>query len=221
MTGRAEADVAAAVDDFRSLGVAVTGIAADLARLEEAHRLGAEAIRLADRLDILINNAGMSIRQDFWEVSDDDWEYQVNVNLRSPFVLAQHAARHMLRHSIRGRIVNTGTIGARRCHKDAAVYDAAKAAVEAMTRNMAYELGGAGITVNCVVPGPIAERPGAPERPAMWAAISPFVPAGRLGVAADIANAVRFFCLPDSSFITGQSLVVDGGYGDPLAENFL
>ena len=163
----------------------------------------------------------MSVRENFWDVSDASFEEQANVNFRSPFVLAQHAARHMLANGIAGRIVNTSSVGAHRCHRDAAVYDSAKGAVETMTRNMAFELGSSGITVNCVIPGPIADRPGAPEPRDFWNQMIPYVPAGRLGSADDIAAATLFFCLPEASFTTGQSLLVDGGFAAPLTENYL
>ena len=164
VTGRGEAAVDQAVDELRALGAEVVGVAADLARVEEAHRLATATLARVERLDILVNNAGMSLRGPFWEVTDADWEEQVNVNYRGPFVLAQYAARHMRQAGLPGRIVHTSTIGAHRCHKDAAVYDSAKGAVEVMTRNMAWELGPSGITVNCVIPGPIAERPGQTEQ---------------------------------------------------------
>jgi glucose 1-dehydrogenase len=218
VSGRDEEPVAASVAAMRSLGVAAWGFPADLARVSEAHRLAEEALARVPRLDILVNNAGMSIRGHFWEVSDSDWEEQVNVNYRAPFVLAQHVARHMLHQDIRGRIVNIGTIGARAAHKDAAVYDSAKGAVEVMTRNMAYELAPHGISVNCVVPGAISERPGAPERPDAWDGARQNIPYGRVGRAEDIAAVVRFFCLPESGFTTGQCLLVDGGHSSYLHE---
>jgi NAD(P)-dependent dehydrogenase (short-subunit alcohol dehydrogenase family) len=140
------------------------------------------------------------------------------VNLRSPFVLAQHAARHMIARGGGGRIVNISTIGAHAVHKDAAVYDSAKGAVEVMTKNFAYELAPHGISVNCVIPGAIADRPGAPPRPEAWARALRNIPSGRLGRAEDIAAAVRFFCLPETQFTTGQSLLVDGGHSLYLHE---
>ena len=127
----------------------------------------------------------------------------------------------MRQRGITGRIVNTSTIGAHGCHRDAAVYDSAKAAVEAMTRNMAWELGAGGITVNCVVPGPIGDRPGAQEGGGLWEGIRPYVPVGRVGSANDVAIAVLFFCLPGAAFVTGQTLHVDGGYAAGLPENYL
>lgn len=220
ITGRDEGDVARVVAELTPLGRNVWGIAADLARVEEAHRLATEAISLVPKLNILVNNAGMSRRAPFWEISDEHWDEQVNVNYRSSFILAQYAARQMRANAVRGRIVNTSTIGAHQCHAATAVYDSAKSAVEAMTRNMAWELGPDGITVNCVVPGPIGDRPGASESRALWDGITPFVPAGRVGSAGDVANAVLFFCLPASSFVTGQTLHVDGGYTAGLPENY-
>lgn len=218
VSGRESAAVEASVAAMRSLGVTSFGIPADLARIEDAHRLANEALARVEHLDILVNNAGMSRRSSFWEVTDADWEYQVNVNYRSPFILAQHAARHMIERDIRGRIVNISTIGVHACHTNAAVYNSAKAAVEAMTRNMAYELGPHGIAVNCVAPGAIAERPGAEQRPERWAAAGQQIRIGRVGRAEDIAAAVRFFCLPESEFTTGQTLLVDGMHAEWLRD---
>lgn len=217
VSGREADAVQASVDAIRALDVEAIGIPADLARFEEAHRLAEATLAAVPQLDILMNNAGMSIRGNFWDVTDDEWDYQVNVNYRSPYILAQHAAKHMIERGIRGRIVNTSTIGARACHTNAAVYDSAKGAVEVMTRNMAYELGPHGITVNCVAPGNIAERPGA-EPAEWWERARTKIPFGRLGRAEDIAAAVVFFCLPESEFTTGQTLLIDGAHDTYLPE---
>jgi NAD(P)-dependent dehydrogenase (short-subunit alcohol dehydrogenase family) len=217
ISGRDAADVNASVEAIRALGVRAWGIPADLALLAEAHRLADETLKTVDQLDILINNAGMSIRGNFWDVTDDEFEYQLNVNYRSSFVLAQHAAKHMIERGIRGRIVHTSTIGARACHTDAAVYDSVKGGVETMTRNMAYELGPYGISVNCVAPGNIAERPG--QGPAdWWEPAAKRIPFGRLGKSTDISAAVLFFCLPETEFTSGQVLLVDGAHDSYLPE---
>ncbi|MFT4041041.1 MAG: SDR family NAD(P)-dependent oxidoreductase [Thermomicrobiales bacterium] len=218
--GRDAADVARTVDELSGGGRHIIGFTADLTRAEDAHRLAEQALAAVPQLDILINNAGASTQEPFWEVSDASWEAQNTVNYRSPFILAQHAARHMRERGIAGRIVNTSTVGAHVCHGKTLVYDAAKAAVEAMTRNMAWELGPSGITVNCVVPGPIGDRPGDSPSGALWQRIAPFVPVGRVGSGADVAAAVLFFCQPTAAFITGQSLQVDGGYAMGLPENY-
>jgi NAD(P)-dependent dehydrogenase (short-subunit alcohol dehydrogenase family) len=217
VSGREPGDVAASVAAIEALGVRAIGIPADLARIAEAHRLAEEAIGQAGQLDIVVNNAGMSIRSSFWDVTDDEFEYQTNVNYRSPFIICQHAARHLIARQARGRIVNISTIGAHSCHRDAAVYDSVKAAIEAMTRNMAYELGPRGISVNCVIPGAIPERPGSSTL-ATDARSARYIPFGRAGRAEDVAAAVRFFCLPESEFTTGQSLLVDGAHRSYLQE---
>ena len=219
-TGREPEAVDASVRAIEAAGVPAWGIPADLAKVSEAHRLAETALASVPHIDILVNNAGMSIRGNFWDVTDAEWDCQVNVNFRSPFELAQHMAKQMIGRGIRGRIVNTSTIGARHCHANAAVYDSAKGGVETMTRNMAYELGPHGITVNCVAPGAIPDRPGANQnydRDAR-ARYLRHIPAGRAGRAEDIAAAVRFFCLPESEFTTGQTLLVDGGHATYIPE---
>lgn len=141
----------------------------------------------------------------------------MSANWWATFVLSQHAARHMMAHGIHGRIVNISTIGAHYNHRDALVYNAAKAAIEATTRNMAYELGPYGISVNCVAPGIMMDRPGTPRNEERWRdQVERFIPLGRVGQAEDIAAAVRFFCLPESEYTTGQTLLVTGGYAMSL-----
>lgn len=220
VSGREADAVDASVAAIEAHGVKAWGIPADIARIDDAHRLATKAIELVPQIDILINNAGMSIRGNFWDVTDAEFETQVNVNFRSPFIIAQHIGKQMIDRSITGRIVNTSTIGATHCHADAAVYDSSKGAVETMTRNMAYELAPYGITVNCVVPGAIPERPGAapPKDAGRHATYVKHIPIGRAGRAEDIAAAVRFFCLPDASFTSGQTLLVDGAHSTYLPE---
>lgn len=217
VSGREADAVEASVQAIQALGVEAVGIPADLANLDDTERLADEALAIAPELDILVNNAGMSIRQSFWDVSREEFDYQLNVNWRSPFVLNQRIAKNMIDRGIQGRIVNISTIGARACHTDALVYDAAKGAVEVMTRNMAYELGPYGISVNCVAPGNIADRPGA-SYAEWWDRGAKKIPLGRIGKADDIAAAVLFFCLPETAFTTGQTLLVDGAHDTYLPE---
>ena len=216
VSGRDPDDVAASVAAVEALGVRAWGIPADLASADAAHALGPAAIDAAGQLDILVNNAGMSIRGNFWEVTDAEWDEQMTINVRSPFILAQHAAAHMIDRGIRGRIVNISTIGAFAGHTDGMVYNIAKAGVQAMTRNMSYELGPHGISVNCVAPGAVPDKPGTPfsredDNPA-------YIPYKRYGRAEDIATAVVFFCLPETEWTTGQTLLIDGAHNSYLKE---
>ena len=220
VTGREQADVDASVDAIGSIGVQAWGIPADLSRVEDAHALAIQAFDLAPTLDIVVNNAGMSIPQPFWEATDADYEYQMNVNLRAPFIICQHAAKRWIRDGVRGRVVNVSTIGVFRGHRDNMVYNMAKSGVQTMTRNLSYELGPYGITVNCVAPGAVPDRPGSDWRipPEHRERVGETIPTGRYGRAEDIAAAVLFFCLPESEWTTGQTLLVDGAHISYLHE---
>ena len=212
VSGREQGDVDASVEAMREIGVTAWGFPADLSRTEDAHHLGQQALEAVGQLDILVNNAGMSIQNDFWKVPDGEFEYQLNVNLRSPFILAQYAARNMIEHGHGGRIVNVSTVGVTAAHPNRMVYNLAKGGVETMTRNMGYELGPHGITVNCVAPGNMAERPGnvfdVPEE--HKERLRRQIPVGRVGNGDDIAATVIYFCLPEAAYVTGQTLLVDG-----------
>jgi NAD(P)-dependent dehydrogenase (short-subunit alcohol dehydrogenase family) len=220
VSGRDQADVDASVAAMREIGVESWGIPADLSLLEDAHALAKAALETVDTLDIVVNNAGMSIAQNFWEVSDADWDYEMNVNVRAPFVICQHAARSWIEQGVRGRIVNVSTIGVFKGHRDKMVYNIAKSGVQTMTRNMSFELGPHGITVNCVAPGAVPDKPGTEHEVTSEGRerIKRVIPTGRYGRAEDIATAVVFFCLPETEWTTGQTLLVDGAHISSLME---
>ena len=211
VSGTTAAEVASTVRDLRDGGARADGSAADLSDPAAAHDLGRAALQRLGRIDILINNAGMSTRASSWTVSDADWEHQLNVNLRAPFILGQHATRAMIEAGRGGRIVNISTVGAQHAFRDAAAYNAAKSGIEALTRQHATELGPYGITVNAVAPGAVMDRPEAPDEPELRRRYAAQIPLGRVGRSEDIAAAVLFLCLPEAGWITGQVLTVDGG----------
>lgn len=221
VTGRAQHAVDDAARAIRAIGVDAWGLTADLANPAEAHSLAERALAIVGPFDILVNNAGMSLPRPMWEVTDDSWDEEMNTNVRAPFILSQHLSRAMIDGGIAGRIVNISTIGVFAAHKQQMVYNVAKGGVQAMTRCMAWELGRHGITANCIAPGAVTERPGVPvealESPLskLWAER---IPMGRLGRADDIASAVVYFCLPEASWITGQTLLIDGGHISYLRE---
>lgn len=100
VSGRDADDVADSVQAMQGLGVDAWGIPADLADIDGAHALAKTTLKTVGPIDLLINNAGMSIRGNFWEVTDAEWDEQMNVNVRSPFILAQHAAAAMIERGI-------------------------------------------------------------------------------------------------------------------------
>ena len=166
-----------------------------------------------DRLDILINNAGVCPVVPLAELSDAIWETTLAVNVSAPFKLARGLAP-LLALSNAGRIINIGSIMSSFGDAKFMAYAASKHAILGLTRSLANELGSMGITVNCVQPGAIVtgmSRPtfdSVPEAAEYYRARSPL---GRLGQPEDIADVLAFLASDDARFITGQGIMVDGG----------
>jgi NAD(P)-dependent dehydrogenase (short-subunit alcohol dehydrogenase family) len=168
-----------------------------------AHRYG--------RLDVLVNNAGIFRQTPLMAIPVDEWDDMFAVNVRS-MLLTTQAAAPFLAESPAGRIVNMASMGGKVGEPGQAHYAASKAAVIALTRVAAMELGSAGITVNCICPGYVATDMGAadrtPEQVAAWSARSPL---GRLGTPGDVARMAVFLASEAAAYCTGQALNVTGG----------
>lgn len=158
------------------------------------------------RLDVLVNNAGLWYRRAFAEISVDEWDRVLGVNLRGVFLCTQ-AALPLLQASGAGTVVNVGSqAGLTVTRGQGAHYHASKAAVAHLTKVLAFELGPMGIRVNCVAPSAVVDDPGVLP-PALVAQI----PLGRAGAGKDIADACAFLASGEASYITGQTLAVNGG----------
>jgi 3-oxoacyl-[acyl-carrier protein] reductase len=163
------------------------------------------------RLDVLVNNAGVETRAEFLELTPDDWRRQLDVNLSGTFYCSQAAAREMRKRRY-GRIVNISSVAGVIGPIDLAAYGAAKAGIVGLTRAAALDLADDGITVNAVAPGPIETElmlgvwtaEALLERPQHGA-----IP--RFGTVEEIAHVALFLASPDSGFITGVTIPVDGG----------
>jgi NAD(P)-dependent dehydrogenase (short-subunit alcohol dehydrogenase family) len=198
----------------------VVGVGADLRTAAACSELVAACVERHGRLDILVNNAavvGVPALGDIFEFDDGQLDDIVDVNLKAVFRCSRHAARSMRAHGS-GVIVNVTSVGAYAAQDRASAYVATKAAVAGLTRGLAFELAPHGIRVVAVAPGDIdlAAAPGRPdvnaydELPSQW--WSRRAPLGRRGNPADIANAVAFLASDEASYVTGQSLIVDGGW---------
>lgn len=162
------------------------------------------------KLDGLVNNAGMQVFNPLLEVAEADWDRVLATNLRGCFLCTQRAARHMKQRGA-GAIVNIGSGSNKVPFPNLSSYTASKGAIEMFTKSSALELGPYGIRVNCVAPGAIdTERTKAeiPDFAGTWARLTPL---RRIGTPADVAAAVEFLLGDDASFISGQTLSVDGG----------
>ncbi len=179
---------------------------ADLAQVPEIMRLFQEVRTLGEPLDGLVNNAARFKRVPALEVTEADWDYIHDVNLKAVFFCCQQAAKIMHEQEAGGRIVNISSLGGIRPWADYAHYCASKAGVIHMTRALSKAFAPK-ITVNTVAPGviPFEER----DHPRILAGIQ-MTPAGRAGTGDDIAEAVAWF-LSNQGFTTGQLLAVDGG----------
>ncbi|QYN18731.1 SDR family NAD(P)-dependent oxidoreductase [Amycolatopsis sp. DSM 110486] len=169
------------------------------------------------RLDVLVNNAATSVGRELLETTDDDWHQVLAVNLTAPFVLSRAAVRQMLtqepRGEVRGRIVNvTSQHGIVAAREDTA-YGVSKAALSQLTRQIAAEYAERGVVCNAVAPGKIetgpSARAGEPAWLEYWTSRTPWP---RLGRPEDVARAALFLAGDDATYLTGTTLMVDGGW---------
>jgi meso-butanediol dehydrogenase/(S,S)-butanediol dehydrogenase/diacetyl reductase len=204
-------------------------IRADVTKAEDVVRMVEEPYRRWGRLDVLFNNAGVVRLQPMFDVTESEWDRVMNVNLRAVFFVLQAAARRMLKQDLipgselRGKLIQTASIAAYRGGNHLMTpYSASKAGVVSLTRSAAQALARERITSNCVCPGAV-ETPMWEQIDREWGALEGLgqgeawkrrirgIPLGRPERAEDVANVVAFLAGPDSDYMTGQALNVDGG----------
>jgi gluconate 5-dehydrogenase len=178
-------------------------------------KLIADTVAHFGKIDILINCAGMNRRKVVLDVTEDDYDTIMNVNLKSAYFLSQAAAKQMKAQGHGGKILQVGSLTSYRGMGWLSVYGATKAALARLTEHMAVEWAGYNIQVNCLAPGFI-ETPltkvGLWSDPARTTWIMDRVPAKRPGYPEDLIGATILLCSPGANFLTGQTLAVDGGF---------
>jgi 3-oxoacyl-[acyl-carrier protein] reductase len=196
--------------ELRSHGARALAVYADISIAIDVDEMFRKVIAEFGKLDALVNNAAMQVFKPLLEVAEVDWDRVIATNLRGCFLCTQRAARHM-KEKRKGAIVNIGSGSNKVPFPNLSSYTASKGAIEMFTKSSALELGPFGIRVNCVAPGAIdTERTKAelPDFAGTWARLTPL---GRIGTPEDVAAAVEFLLSDNASFVSGQTLAVDGG----------
>jgi NAD(P)-dependent dehydrogenase (short-subunit alcohol dehydrogenase family) len=198
------------VAELHANGVQSFAVRADVSRPPDVTGMVRAVVDRFGTIDILVNNSGVQTWAPFLDVTEADWDRVIDTNLKGCFLCTQAAARHMKDHG-GGSIVNIGS----GCNKvpfpTLVAYTASKGGIEMLTKVAAVELGPLGIRVNCVAPGAIEIERTRLELPDYAGSFARAAPLGRVGTPADIGEAVVFLAAHSSSFITGQTIWVDGG----------
>lgn len=204
------ASASVVAEEIIAKGGEAIAVACDVSNTAAVTTLFQQASEQFGAVDVLVNNAGIFPFISFAEMTEADWDKVIDVNLKSIFLCSQLAARQMQAGS---RIISVSSIASLVGFAGLTHYCASKGGMNGMTRALALELADRQITVNAVLPGAI-ETPGATGvlDPSAKAANLKNIPLGRMGQPEDIAHAVAFLASEKASYITGQSLVVDGGW---------
>lgn len=186
-------------------------VAGDCGDIQFIDRLINETIHTFGGIDMAIANAGITLFGDFLEYTPDDFFNVLRVNLGGSFFLAQRAAQRMKDQQRGGRILFMSSVTGHQAHKNLAAYGMTKAALEMLAKNLVIELSPYQITINAIAPGAtVTERTKSdPDYESTWAHITPL---GKPASVNDIASAVLFLVSPEAGHITGQALIVDGGW---------
>lgn len=198
--------------EIESLGRQALAITTDVADQQQVQAMVQQAIETFGRIDILVNNAGNAILKPLLETTAEEWDRTLKIHLYGTFYCTQAVVRHMITRR-RGRVVNISSVSGIVGSAGRAAYGAAKGGIITLTKVLAVELAGQGIGVNAIAPGAVetalsqnawtkADRDGYYR----------LTPIERLGQPEDIARTALWLCLPQSAYITGQVVAVDGGF---------
>jgi len=210
VSGRDAARLESAVVEIESLGGSALGVAADQSKREDCDGLVDAAKERFGRIDVLVNNAGITRDQLLVRMKDDDWDQVLDTNLRGVFLMTRAVAKSMMRQKS-GRIINIASAAGAMGNPGQVNYSAAKAGVIGLTKAAARELAHWNILVNAVAPGLIQTDMAAAIPAEAREALLQQVPLRRVGAAREVAEVVRFLAGDGAAYVTGQTIHVNGG----------
>ncbi|HEY8902042.1 MAG TPA: glucose 1-dehydrogenase [Chthoniobacterales bacterium] len=200
-------------DAITKLGRRVHLFQGDLANPDDNRRLVSEGVAALGKIDILVNNAGVERHGDFWDVTEADFDFVLNINLRGTFFVTQDFVKHLMETKRAGRIINISSVHEELPFPHFSTYCASKGGLKMLCRDLAVELGPYGITVNNIAPGAIETPINAKlmSDPGLMKALTSQIPLGRLGQPGDVSGLAAFLASDEASFVTGSTFFVDGG----------
>jgi glucose 1-dehydrogenase len=201
------------VANVQKTGRRAAAVQCDVSKVAEGQRFIEEAVRLLGRIDILVNNAGLERRADFWDVTEQDYDTVLDVNLKGPFFITQAFVRHRMEAKAGGKVINISSVHEELPFPHFASYCASKGGIKMLTRNLSIELAPLGITINSIAPGAI-ETPINKKLlndPVKLKSLLENIPLKRLGKPGDVAGVAAFLASSDADYVTGTTYFVDGG----------
>jgi NAD(P)-dependent dehydrogenase (short-subunit alcohol dehydrogenase family) len=212
ITSRKRADLSAFETEIKAMGRKAVSLELDVRDHSSIQRMGEEAKAAVPQIHILVNNAGCNVRKPALEVTWDDWNLVLDTNLRGSFFVAQAIARLMVPHGY-GRIINIGSVTSVAGYAGLGPYTASRGGIRQLTMSLADDWGRHGITVNCLAPGwfKTAQNRVMYEDAGWVEYLTERIPLKRPGAPNDLDGAVVFLASESSRYVTGQTLLVDGG----------
>lgn len=213
IAGRRIGPIEEAANEVTQLGRDALAVQADVSDSSQVDRLISTAVNQFGHIDVLVNNAALvssNVRKPIWDISDDEWQQAMDVNLSGAFYCARSAAKVMSEQG-RGKIINVASGFGLRGGRDIYMYCCTKGGVIQLTRVLSFSLARYGITANSIVPGFIPTEATNSDIRETLPPSGDFLPTGKLGIPEDLGPVAVFLASPASDYMTGEMIIVDGG----------